>query len=48
VAAIDRWVGPSSALKLTQQQIRAYFETVLLGVEAIRPLPPAPASAKAP
>ncbi len=48
VAAIDRWVGPPSALKLSQQQIRAYFESVLLGVEAIRPLPPAPASAKAP
>jgi len=48
VAAIDRWVGPASALKLSQQQIRAYFETVLLGVEAIRPLPVAPASAKAP
>ncbi len=48
VAAIDRWVGPSSALRLSQQQIRAYFETVLLGVEAIRPLPAAPASAKAP
>ena len=48
VAAIDPWVGPPSALKLSQQQIRAYFETVLLGVEAIRPLPAAPASAKTP
>ncbi|MCX5946380.1 MAG: extracellular substrate binding-like orphan protein GrrP [Cyanobacteria bacterium] len=48
VAAIDRWVGPSSTIKLSQQQIRAYFETVLLGVEAIRPLPVAPASSKAP
>ena len=48
LAAIDPYVGPASALKLSQQQIRAYFETVLLGVEAIRPLPAAPASAKTP
>jgi polar amino acid transport system substrate-binding protein len=48
MAAIDPYVGPASALKLSQQQIRAYFETVLLGVEAIRPLPAVPASAEAP
>jgi len=44
VAAVDRWLGPGSALKLPQDRIRAYFETVLLGVEAIRPLPAATAS----
>lgn len=44
VAAVDRWVGPGSALSLPPEVIRAYFETVLLGVEAIRPLPPAAGS----
>ena len=49
VAAIDRWLGPGSALQLPQERIRTYFETVLLGVEAIRPLPaPAPSGRPAP
>ncbi|MCX5966169.1 MAG: extracellular substrate binding-like orphan protein GrrP [Cyanobacteria bacterium] len=39
VAAIDRWVGPGSSVNLSADLIRTYFETVLLGVEAIRPLP---------
>jgi polar amino acid transport system substrate-binding protein len=39
VAAIDRWVGPGSALNRTPDQIRNYFDAVLLGVEALRPLP---------
>jgi polar amino acid transport system substrate-binding protein len=47
VAAVDRWVGPSSSLRLSQAQIRTYFETVLLGVEAIRPLPVAAGSSSA-
>ena len=47
VAAVDRWVGPSSSLRLSQDQIRMYFETVLLGVEAIRPLPVAPGPSSA-
>ena len=47
VAAVDRWVGPASALRLTHEQIRTYFETVLLGVEAIRPLPVAAGSSSA-
>ena len=47
VAAVDRWVGPSSSLRLSQEQIRTYFETVLLGVEAIRPLPVAAGSSSA-
>ncbi len=48
LAAVDRWLGPGSALQLPQERIRAYFETVLLGVEAIRPLPPAAAAAPRP
>ncbi|QPN58277.1 extracellular substrate binding-like orphan protein GrrP [Synechococcus sp. CBW1107] len=39
VGSVDRWVGPGSALNRTPDQIRTYFETVLLGVEALRPLP---------
>lgn len=39
VSAIDRWVGPGSALNRSPEQIRNYFEAVLLGVEALRPLP---------
>ncbi len=39
VAAIDRWVGPGSSVNLSADLIRTYFETVLLGVEALRPLP---------
>lgn len=44
VAAVNRWVGPGSDLGLPEVLIRAYFETVLLGVEAIRPLPAAAAN----
>ena len=44
VAAIDPWIGPGSAINLPADRIRAYFETVLLGAEALRPLPPAAAS----
>ncbi|MFM7311813.1 MAG: extracellular substrate binding-like orphan protein GrrP [Cyanobium sp.] len=36
VSAIDRWVGPQSGLGVPSERIRAYFESVLLGVEAIR------------
>ncbi|MCP9801180.1 extracellular substrate binding-like orphan protein GrrP [Synechococcus sp. RedBA-s] len=39
VSSIDRWVGPGSALNRTPDQIRNYFDAVLLGVEALRPLP---------
>ncbi|MDM7936169.1 MAG: extracellular substrate binding-like orphan protein GrrP [Cyanobium sp. CZS 48M] len=39
VSSIDRWVGPGSALNRSQDQIRNYFEAVMLGVEALRPLP---------
>ncbi len=39
VASIDRWVGPGSALNRSREQIRNYFDAVLLGVEALRPLP---------
>ncbi|MCX5932221.1 MAG: extracellular substrate binding-like orphan protein GrrP [Cyanobacteria bacterium] len=39
VSSIDRWVGPGSALNRSPDQIRNYFEAVMLGVEALRPLP---------
>ncbi len=45
VAAIDRWIGPGSTLNLPADVIRTYFETVLIGVEALRSLPPAAAPA---
>ncbi|MCX5947154.1 MAG: extracellular substrate binding-like orphan protein GrrP [Cyanobacteria bacterium] len=48
VAAIDAWIGPGSSINLPADLIRTYFETVLLGVEALRPLPPAAAPAGAP
>ena len=48
VAAIDPWIGPGSSINLPADLIRTYFETVLLGVEALRPLPPAAAPAGAP
>ena len=38
VQAVDRWIGPGSALNLTQQQIRGSFEALLLGVEPLRPV----------
>ena len=38
VAAVDRWLGPGSALKLTPAQIRTVFDALLLGVEPLRPL----------
>ncbi len=40
VAEVNTWVGPGSALNLPPERIRTYFETVLLGVETLRPLPP--------
>ncbi len=39
VAAVNRWLGPASAVGLPEQAIRASFEAVLLGVESIRPIP---------
>jgi len=52
VSSVDRWVGPGSVLNRTPDQIRNYFDAVLLGVEALRPLPAqagaAPSSPSAP
>jgi polar amino acid transport system substrate-binding protein len=47
VASIDRWVGPGSALNRSPEQIRNYFDAVLLGVEALRPLPTQAGAARA-
>jgi polar amino acid transport system substrate-binding protein len=38
VTAVNRWLGPASALGLPESAIRASFEAVLLGVETIRPV----------
>ena len=38
VSAVNRWLGPASALGLPEAAIRASFEAVLLGVETIRPV----------
>ena len=39
VAAVNRWLGPGSAVGLPENVVRASFEAVLLGVESIRPIP---------
>jgi polar amino acid transport system substrate-binding protein len=39
VAAVNRWLGPTSALALPEAAIRASFEAILLGVETIRLIP---------
>jgi polar amino acid transport system substrate-binding protein len=39
VAAVDRWLGPGSALNIPQERIRGVFDGLLMGVEALRPLP---------
>jgi polar amino acid transport system substrate-binding protein len=41
VAAVDRWLGPGSALNLPPERIRGVFDGLLMGVEALRPLPAA-------
>jgi polar amino acid transport system substrate-binding protein len=41
VASVNRWLGPGSALDLPPAVIRTVFEALLLGVEALRPVPPA-------
>lgn len=38
VAAVDRWLGPGSALNLSQDQIRGVFAALLLGLEPLRPV----------
>lgn len=42
VAAVDRWLGPGSALNLPQDRIRGVFDGLLMGVEALRPVSTAP------
>ena len=42
VAAVDRWLGPGSALNVPQDRIRGVFDGLLMGVEALRPVRPAP------
>ncbi len=39
VAAVNTWIGPASAVGIPQQRIDTIFAALLLGVEAIRPLP---------
>ncbi|MBM5803821.1 MAG: transporter substrate-binding domain-containing protein [Cyanobacteria bacterium K_DeepCast_35m_m2_155] len=45
VSAVDRWIGPGTALGLSQQQIRGAFDALLLGVEPLRVVVAVPASA---
>jgi polar amino acid transport system substrate-binding protein len=46
VAAVNRWLGPGSALNLPSDQIRGVFDVLLLGVEPLRPLPSAPGTSR--
>jgi polar amino acid transport system substrate-binding protein len=39
---VNRWLGPGSALNLPADRIRSVFDALLMGVEALRPLPAAP------
>ncbi len=41
VAAVNRWLGPTSAVALPESAIGASFEAILLGVETIRLIPAA-------
>lgn len=41
VQAINRWLGPDSAIGIPQPRLEAIFEGVLIGVETIRPVPAA-------
>ena len=38
VAAVDRWIGPGSALNLEPDRIRGVFDGLLMSVEALRPV----------
>lgn len=38
VAAVNRWLGPGSALNLPPERIRGVFDGLLMGVEALRPV----------
>jgi polar amino acid transport system substrate-binding protein len=39
VTLVDRWLGPGSAVNFSPSNIRRVFEALLLGTEALRPLP---------
>ena len=41
VAAVNRWLGPTSAVAMPESALRASFEAILLGVETIRLIPDA-------
>lgn len=41
VAAVDRWIGPGSALNLPPERIRSVYDALLMAVESLRPVPPA-------
>jgi len=48
ISAINRWLGPGSPLGIPQARLEAIFEGVLIGVEAIRPLPEGRPAGQAP
>jgi len=48
VASVNRWLGPKGVLELPPEVIKAYFQSVLLNYERVRPLPATTPSAAAP
>jgi polar amino acid transport system substrate-binding protein len=48
VAAVNRWLGPDSSIGIPQPRLEAIFGVILVGAEAIRPLPAAGSPAAPP
>jgi polar amino acid transport system substrate-binding protein len=48
MAVFQRWIGPGSPLNRSPEQIRGFVESMLLSVEAIRPLPAGAPAAQTP
>ena len=48
MASVNRWLGPKGILELPPEVIKAYFQSVLLNYERVRPLPATTPSAVAP
>ena len=48
VASVNRWLGPKGILELPPDVIKAYFQSVLLNYERVRPLSASTPSAVAP
>lgn len=48
VKAVNRWLGPDSSIGIPQPRLEAIFGVILVGVEAIRPLPAQGSAAASP